>query len=238
MGFRSDQQLRQTGDSMKLVHPLLEAPVEFAENIVNVLVVENQRVFSGMVSELLLQSEGSEGQFVMSHGARRLSFEKDAELILSPFLLDVNQKKIVAKLHAKLKNTAVEADFYMKSLDISSRIAEYIEAISQTVDYPLVYSETDALGLFKLVDLRLEENHATLTERILDYITAAQEFLSVSFFVFVNLRSFLGSEELKSLYQSAIYRKIHFLLLENTQREKVSDCERTYILDYDLCSIY
>ena len=51
---------------MKLVHPLLSSPIQFPENCVPVLVIENSVIFRKVVTELVRQSEGEDGSFVFS----------------------------------------------------------------------------------------------------------------------------------------------------------------------------
>lgn len=224
---------------MKIVHPLLEIPIVLSENIVNTIVVENPNAFAAMVSELVAQLNGKEGQFILSDELKQLSIDSHVELVLEPFSLDLNQRKVIARLYSKLKDVAVESEFYISTKDLVSRIVSYTDRIAQTVDYPLEYSsEIDMTSVFKLVDLRLEDNHETVLEKILDYMTIIQEFLGVSFFVFVNIKSFLAEEDLRELHKATGYKKFRILLFENASREKFCESEKVYIIDSDLCSIY
>ncbi len=224
---------------MKIVHPLLEIPVILEENIINTIVVENQTAFSMMIGELVNQTKDKEGQFVLSDGLKQLSIASSCELILEPFSLDLNQRKIISRLYSRLKDTTVESDFYVSTRELVSHIISYTDKITQTVDYPLEYSsDIDMASVFKLVDLRLEENHETLLEKILNYLSVVQEFINISVFVFVNIKSFLLDKDLQELFKAASYKKYKILLFESISREKFCDAEKIYIIDSDLCSIY
>ena len=51
---------------MKLVHLLLSRPIQFRENSIPVLVMENPVVFRRLVADLIHQSEGKGGEFILS----------------------------------------------------------------------------------------------------------------------------------------------------------------------------
>lgn len=224
---------------MKLVHPLLETPLVLSENVVNVLVVENQKVFTNMITELFEQNSGCDGEFVLSQDSKELSIEKHAEVILEPFTLDLNNRRILNRLYVKLSEIAVNEEFFLAFNGISNRIFEFVEKLAQKAENNLVYADSiEANSIFKMVDLKLEINHGSLVEKINDYMSAAQEFLGVSVFIFVNLKKFLTAENLLELYQSSSYNKYRLLLFENYIDGKSLPGEKNYIIDKDLCSIY
>ena len=226
---------------MKIAHSMLEKPIEFEENVVNVLVVENPKMFSVVVADFYKQIENNEeGGFVLSEDSKVLSMQKYLDIILEPFTVDLNQKKIINKLYTKLKEKSVESEMYKETTELQSNIFAYIEKISETVEYPLVYDSSgiDFQDVFKMVDLKLEANHESLLEKLLDYMTVVHEFLGISHFVAVNLKSFLSFEDLEELYKGIQYKKLSLFLLENKTQENNSTVEKLYILDSDLCSIY
>ena len=57
---------------MKLVNPNLCLDISIDENEVNELVIENPAVFSDFVRELLLQVDGTEGDFVLSEEGKHV----------------------------------------------------------------------------------------------------------------------------------------------------------------------
>lgn len=226
---------------MKIAHSMLEKPIEFEENVVNVLVVENPKMFSVVVADFYKQIENNEeGGFVLSEDSKVLSMQKYLDIILEPFTVDLNQKKIINKLYTKLKEKSVESEMYKETTELQSNIFAYIEKISETVEYPLVYDSSgiDFQDVFKMVDLKLEANHESLLEKLLDYMTVVYEFLGISHFVAVNLKSFLSFEDLEELYKGIQYKKLSLFLLENKTQENNSTVEKLYILDSDLCLIY
>ena len=52
-----------------LAHPLLQSPIEFKENRVPVLIVENGQLFRRLIGDLLAQENGEPGEFALSENA-------------------------------------------------------------------------------------------------------------------------------------------------------------------------
>ncbi|MCR6546740.1 type II-A CRISPR-associated protein Csn2 [Dehalobacterium formicoaceticum] len=223
---------------MKLAHPLLERPIVFEENKINVLVIENQKAFSEIVWELMEQINDGEGQFVLSSDLTHLELQKYMDLVIDLFSLDFNQKRIINKVYSKLKMIAVESEYYVDSTGLISEIMRYLEKILQEIHYPLEYNqEMDIGAIFKFADVKIGTDYETIIEKTIDYLTLLQEFIGIKLFVFINLKCYLSDQDLEQLYQFVIYNKYDILLLENTMREKRFQQEKIRIIDGDLCEI-
>lgn len=224
---------------MKLIHPILSKPIIFEENKINVLVVENQKVFSELVIELLEQMKGLDGRFILSSNFKELELGKEADVLIDLFTLDFNQRKIITRIHNQLQTVAMGEEYYLESTSLLGKIAQYIEKITQTTQYPLAYlHEMDIATVFKLAEVKLETSYNSLAEKLLDYLIVMQEFCGISIFVFVNFKCYFSEEELDQVYQYIVYNKINVLLLENTMRENKNEREEFRIIDKDLCEIY
>lgn len=91
---------------MKLAHYYLDSLIEFEENTVNVLIIENGQKLRETVSMLILQSEGEQGDFIISEGLNILDFSKYTEVIINVFDLKFDTKKIVTKINQTAIETA------------------------------------------------------------------------------------------------------------------------------------
>lgn len=223
---------------MKISHPFFENPFLLEENKVNVLVVENQVFFAKLINELLQQVNGNEGSFVLSCNYKQLDIHKRIDIVIDPFTLDFNKKKIITRLYSQLKSNAIGSEYYMDSKILLGEIVQFIEKISQTTEYPLVYSDNiDIASIFKLAEIKIETSYENLTEKLLDYCSLVQEFCSDSCIVFINLKCYLSDDELGQFYKSISYKKINIMLLENTVREKRFVQEKIRIIDKDFCEI-
>ena len=76
---------RKVCGTMMLAHPLLQSPIEFKENRVPVLIVENGQLFRRLIGDLLAQENGEPGEFALSENAGLTDREKRADDAESPF---------------------------------------------------------------------------------------------------------------------------------------------------------
>lgn len=221
---------------MKFVHPEYDLSLELQENKVNVVVVENQKIFTEMIQELYRQCSGGEGAFVLSDKDKILSFHKTAELITDVFSLDCNEKRIIAKLYQEIEELAME-NLVAESMELNSQIACYLEKMCDLVPYYLAY-QTEFLPskIMKMVDLRFETTAVTLLEHIVEYLGITSKLHKSMVNIFVNLKSFLTMEELHELYEYTFYNKIPLILLEGFAGSQAPE-EQWTIIDIDKCTI-
>lgn len=224
---------------MKLVHPYIERQIIFDENKINVLTIENQKLFSEVVQEIIAVLNGGNSKFVLSEGMDIINISKVGELCIDIFSCEINSKKTITKLYEILREKSVDEDMHLKTNQILSSILSYTEdLIFEFGEYELSYNlDTDITNIFKALDVKFDLSDKTYLEKLLDYVYITSEFLSKKLFIFVNLKSFLLEEELEEFYKMMFYKKINILLLESFEREYKFDCEEYYIIDKDLCQI-
>lgn len=221
---------------MKLVHPEYDLCLEFQENKVNVVAVENQKLLAEIIQELYRQCNDAEGAFVLSDKDKILPFGKSVELITDVFSLDCNEKKLITKLYQELEGLAIE-NLVSESIELNSAIACYMEKMCDLVPYYLAYqSEFLPSKIMKMVELKFETTAVTLLEHIVEYLGIASKIHKTGITVFVNLKLFLTPEEIHELYQYAFYNKISLVLIEGVAGAKVPE-EQWTIIDVDKCII-
>lgn len=222
---------------MKIAHVLLSSPIYFEENTINILAVENTAAFSRIVSNLYNDTE-DEFTFILSDGNNILNIKNETELITDPITLDINKKKLLTKLYQDMAKTALSEDFYLKTMNCISRIDGYIQELLQ--DYPAaVFSEKhpDAEALIKLADIKIgSPENASLSEKLIDYISVDQRYMHTKLYIFVNLKLYLSEQDLDGLYSYVQYNKINIMLIENVVKP-ILPCEKLRIIDKDLCEI-
>jgi len=224
---------------VKLIHPKISYQIIFKENITNVIVIENPIIFRDFIEELIKQCSGEEGEFLLSENEDEIDISKNVELVIDYFALEFNQKKILTKVYNYLKTVSQQDNNYLKTNELQIEIFQYLEELISFSEYPLVHSaEVDIISIFKAAEIKLETNHETILEKLIEYINIVQEFCGISCIVFVNLKSYLTEEELKQLYTHASYKKVHIILLEGRLYNRIPDLEKIFILDEDLCEIY
>lgn len=221
---------------MILRHEGYDFEIKLQENQISVLVIEKQQVMAKLVQDLYLQCNGKEGGFVLSDAEKIISIEKNMELILEPFSINCNDKKIVNKLYQELTALAKET-LIQEGLQLNFQITAYLEQLLQEVPYHLSYKdEHEVQEILKFADVRLDSDGETIAEKIVEYLRVINQICGCNICVFVNLKSFLSKEDLQQLYEFANYQKIHLVLVESCEREKIEK-EKTFIIDKDECII-
>ncbi|MGN0140625.1 MAG: type II-A CRISPR-associated protein Csn2 [Roseburia sp.] len=221
---------------MNLVRSEWGMNIALLENESTVLVIESPEIMMEIVSDMLLQSQGEDGRIVLSENGELFSFEKKAELVLNPFSIDLNNKKIRARLYQELKKEADDS-YYQDFLKLVSEIQRYLEKISGSFSYPISYqTELEVTSLLKACEVGIDEEKEALCPKIIEYLKIMGQLCGTELFVFVNLKAYLKESEILELYKTAYYCKIKVLMIENQTRKLLSN-EKMYIIDSDKCLI-
>lgn len=225
---------------MKLVHPNLSGEIIKNDCYFSELVVESPILFMKYVKELLDQSNGLEGDFVLSKGDEIINISRKVEVVVNPFSINVNDKKVINKLYLELIKIANDGDMYLKTNMINQNIIEYLLVLEQNINTVLKFNNSiDLSSLFKSVNLKFDisfEDNSFL-ENVIKYIEILNEILGIDLFVFVNLKSYLEEEKINMIKKEAYYKQINILLIDDSFKYS-NDSVNCYIIDSDKCEIY
>lgn len=201
-------------------------------------IIESPDLFTKYVQELYAQCGKNEGGFVFSEDGNEIDLSKVADMIMNPLGLDLNEKKIVSKLHLELVKTSVSEIMYEKTAELTRYIADYIMNLEDSANYTIQFSEKlDMAVLLKAMDVKYEEIEESLLEHLVRYIKLVVDLLDVRLLVFVNIRSYLNDDQFAALIQEIEYQEIKVLFIENQEKGCVEGGMR-YIIDKDGCEIY
>ena len=221
---------------MNLAHYKKGIYLPFEENHINVLVIEHTSMLSNVLQELYAQSEGKDGGFIVAEEEQIFQFSQIVSVILEPFSLQCNNKKLLNLLYKQLEKEAME-NLYPETMALHTQILQYIEKLFVQLPYPLVCGDTIELpALWKAVQIEFDDTAESLCESILNYLQILATFTHIRIVIFLHLKAYLSPDQLQEIYQYAFYQKLHLLLLESSVYGKI-DCENTWIIDSDLCII-
>lgn len=222
---------------MKLICNRYGLEIDFHENEIQVLQIESSSLFLEITEMLWRQCQTGEGEFVFSEAFKEKRLDKEAEVIVNPFQLDFNNRKILTRLYQELKESALGARLE-ETLKLENHLEQYIIGLCDDVDYPLTYkSEMDIIALLKMFDVKLDETDTDVTERLVQYVKLMHAVLKIQLFVFINFKDFFSEKVLEELYKTLLYEKISLLLIERHASHPINK-ERLTIIDKDACLIY
>ena len=221
---------------MKLVHIGYNLEINIQENQINVITVENQKAYTEILCDLWNQTNGLEGEFILSDRDKIKDISKEMECIFNPFELNVNDKKTITSLHKELNENSNEM-FYDKASILNTHIINFIDELIQTVPYPIKYNpDLDVLNMLKLLHVEMDIQADTLLESIIDYIRVMRQICKITKFVFIGLKNYLTEKELELLYEFVFYQKVSLIIIQPIQCSILNN-EKNLIIDKDLCII-
>ncbi len=220
---------------MKLVHPDIDNQF-FNDGRINVLTVENGRLFRELCETIKYQSEGMPGMFVLSEGDDILQLSKYCIYISDYFDLSLSDKKYIAKLHSMICADS-DSKLSLQTAETISAFCALLDKLNSECDIPFMYDESVQLAaILKAFNVKPLTEYSSFLERLVSYIEAVISLTSVKIFCFVNLKANLAESELQQLYQYFHTSEIFVLLLESSFRNKRDD-EWNVLIDNDLCEI-
>ena len=221
---------------MKLVNAELFLNINIEENKPVVLTIENPKVMAEVIGQLYELCNSGEGDFVLSEGGKQLSFERTTEIIINPFQIDFNSRKVQSKLYSELLDA--EINYVEEKAIIQSLIIEYLDKLTQNVPYEMISNDLDldSMKLFKMFEVRIEAQCNSLLERLVEYTKILSRLLRKRLLVFVSISRYLDTNELNALYEICNYNKMKVLLIESHELY-LPFHTKTYIIDKDKCMI-
>lgn len=221
---------------MNLVNAEYGINIELSEEYISELIVENPDSFTLILMQLLHGCDGKESEWILSEDEKILKLEKVCELVDNPLKIDFNSKKIQGRLYSEMQDVCNE--YNSEKSEINYIITTYLEKMIDALPYEYVSydMEFEWVNLLKLYNVRIAVENSTLLQTIIEYIKVLSFLCQIKLVVFINLRSYLSTEAIAELQKMALYYKISMLLIENCEREKISD-SHIIIVDKDNCLI-
>lgn len=222
---------------MMIAYPSADIVSELDERNVMTIIIENQAVFSSLISDISDQLFGNDGEFVLSEDFKPLELRKNIELITQLIPFDHNQKDLINKIYAELKTIAVDETHYYQTQELMSYISKYLFEITVNMETDLVYDKpADITGLLKAFNVRINDEDMSISEKLLEYMLAVNRYKGKRVFVIVNLRSYLTDRQTELFYKSVLLNKLSLICIENKEYKRL-ETEQAIIIDSDMCLI-
>ena len=223
---------------MRLAHVDLERVIELDCRKAMEWIIESPALFRKYVQLLNCQTEGGEGDFVLSDDDAILDISKYVEIIMNPFALDFEDRRIQKKLYTELQKTAYGEDIFLETQKITAALQGYIFQLENICGYDIeIDTAMDIQVLFKALGVKMEGREYNFSEKLAQYMKIMAELMGRKLLVFVNIRSYLEDEQIQELMKNAVYNEISLLFIENVQRD-FAETENYYIIDKDGCEVY
>ena len=221
---------------MRLVHSTSGIDLVLNEMTPSIVTIESIERFAELINELACQYQGGDGNFVLSEKEKQLSLPKYSALIMNPFSVSCNEKKIVTKLYSELGEEA-SGILAEQTAQVNAVLVDYLDRLTSRVHYPLQFDfELDISGLLKLFDVKINEIDTDLLSRLLSYMKLTHRVLGTRLFILVGIKNYFTDSQLTDIYHECINEKVLFLDFESRYIDKLEGEHHT-LIDKDWCFI-
>ena len=217
-----------------------ETEICFSDDYVNVIQVENHKLFGNLVNSIYRMSNGIEEgipeQIVLEESGKVLNCSKETMFIMDFMDFDFNQRKIQNALYHYVEEVynleyerfdKFQTSFYNLNLDMFDIL----------VELPFEYEckeNIEVQDYLKMIGLKVKQNgEQTILERLLLIIDVVHYFRLAKIVFLVNVKSFLENDELVELYKYSKYKKISLVLLESGAEIMPIQYEKILLIDND-----
>lgn len=221
---------------MKLMIPYFSAPICFEENILNSVVIENQKLFREIIDDIRCQIDKSEGNIVFSKKDTPLNMSGNVEIISEFLELDLNCKNLISKVQSLMEKTALDELHYMETQKILAAIEQYVQGLSFSCSCDVECGKLTVSNLLKMTGIRFAVSYRSHIEKLFDYMSLVRDLDKDKLFIFVNMRSWFTDEEMEMFAKTILLHKYYVLLIDNCEYPKL-ESEKRIIIDRDLCEI-
>lgn len=223
---------------MKLVHPDWEKQIELKGEGVPLISIEDPAALYGILSEMKEEGSLGVGRFVLSEGEKILDMRKRFLLVLHPWDMDMNDRKIITKLVSQMAGTAQGEQFFQKTGRLGNELVSWMEEVTGEIPLPIAYDlDIDWEGLIKSFHIHLDDGGLMLEERMISFMKIWNHFCGETAFCFYGFRNLLPAERRELFYENAKEEELQFFLLEGPVHDIIQK-EDAFIIDKDLCQIF
>lgn len=221
---------------MRLLHPVMSKPIHWRENRIPVLILESPKTFRNVVLELSRQAGGETGDVVLSLNYEELDCGEHLHIIRDYVHLPIDDRKLQNQFQ-KLLHLTVREELSEATDKLHLEISKYLQELSLCMEYPISYSEGEAVWmLLKALKFQPVLDGNNTLEKLIQYMELYNGLMKNQCFILVNASAYFEDNELLDLYRMVNYRKWNILILEQTQKTKLSS-EEIYLIDRDCCEL-
>ena len=222
---------------MKLKINGFENEIQFDEEHINVLTINNSKCFSHIIGILNDKINGIESNeiFLLDEKNQEIKMDKKVYIVLDIFNIDYNSRKVLNKIYDIIaENIEKNQDYEVEKMVMELR-NYIIQEINELPFEFVMKSELEIPEILKLYNLKIDDvNYTSILEKVEILIDIISTLKVADILIIPNLKLFLSSEELVELYKYSLYNNVKLLLIERNNEEQLK-YEKNIIIDENFC---
>ncbi|MGD1818260.1 MAG: type II-A CRISPR-associated protein Csn2 [Pleomorphochaeta sp.] len=223
---------------IRLVNEPLDLFIDNVDITFNILVIESKTLLYNIIQDLNNQINNEYGDFVLSIDDTPIEIKDNLELIINPFNIDINNKKVLLAIQKLAMVEAKNEIHYSKTNRIISLIEEYAQNIAFTFNGNIApKTEITSDNIIKMINYQVDTFSTNFYENLFEYLLNSNKYLNIQVFCFINLFNYLENDQIDELINSCINYDIHVIFIEASDiNYKNNNCKKI-IIDSDFCQI-
>ena len=218
-----------------VIFTFLSNPICFNEDKIQVLCLENQKLFREMFGAFV-SGETEENNIVFSEDFIPFKFKGNVCVIDDFFRLSYSSA-IIKKLYEQVE-IYCNNELSPETHNLKTHLVNYMETVIKSYDYDFEFNYDITLSeIFKAINLVPVTDKNEMLNSLVDYILIVNKYVSPKCFVIFNLHLYFTKSEIDLFYKDILDRHVALLVIENTQYFQKSKFENLIIFDTDFCEI-
>lgn len=217
---------------MKITISYLENNVEITNDFINLLEIENKKVFFRLINDLNQICNGNVIEEIKAFSDdKEINITNKVNVISDFFNIDFSRYMLLIN---KLINENLKDNSDKSLLLLYKKLIQKYNNIISTVDLPIaVNNDATIESLTKLFKLKVNYK-SSIIENLFSIIELERSLKSSKFIVLVNLKQYLDDDELNELYKYSIYNNVNIILVDSQCYGCSHDFEKKLIVDDNL----
>lgn len=217
---------------MKITISYLENNVEITNDFINVLEIENKKVFFRLINDLNQICNGNVIEEIKAFSDdKEINITNKVNVISDFFNIDFSRYMLLIN---KLINENLKDNSDKSLLLLYKKLIQKYNNIISTVDLPIAVNNDATIESFtKLFKLKVNYK-SSIIENLFSIIELERSLKSSKFIVLVNLKQYLDDDELNELYKYSIYNNVNIILVDSQCYGCSHDFEKKLIVDDNL----
>ena len=225
---------------MKLRIIGFEQDIEFEENQINILKIENANLLCNILENINDNVNGiSTNEVILLDEKEEITkMEDKIYILLDIFNIEYNSKKILNKIYKQIsEKIKLNEDYELETLSL--KIRKYLTTEINEMPFEFIMkNELDIEDILKLFNLKIDETtYQTLLERLEFFINVLSTLKIAEILIIPNIKLYLNEKEIIELYKYSLYNNIKLLIIERNLNQTKLKYEKIYYIDSEFDEI-
>ena len=221
-----------------LVHPDWEFKLSMSDGSSTLIVIENPVHLRSVVVELMGQSNGDSGRFVLSDDKKELDIHDRLAVITDPLNVDPSNKRVSTAINQQIKDLIISSDFYKEANDLVAHMERFADSVEDIYRLNVSHQDYEISNLYKILNIQLQVEYENELEKVMEFMNVLHDVCGTDCFVFVSLFCYFDQEEIATLVREATANKHNLLFIEAVEPGSIPEQTRKVIIDKDLCQVF